>query len=233
MSATMSRTVTIAVVLTAVCLASVAEIARGQIRLDPNHSGRRRGAILGGLAGAALGVAIGDKGDNETAGALIGGAAGAVAGGMIGNQRDVQRRGPAYGPIYSQTPNRPVYTPAPTYHPAPAYHPTPTHYPAPTPHPEPVYAPEPIDAPEPVYAPETVHAPPRSIGPSVLVPPTVNTTPNLTHAELIEMSVAGMSDAMIIRQIQRRGIAPRPTVAQMIQLYHQGVGESVLEATQQ
>ena len=215
MSATMSRTVTIAVVLTAVCLASVAEIARGQIRLDPNHSGRRRGAILGGLAGAALGVAIGDKGDNETAGALIGGAAGAVAGGMIGNQRDVQRRGPAFGPVYSQTPNRPVYVPAPVYHPTPTYHP------------------EPVYAPEPVYTPEPVHPPSRSIGPSILVPPTVDAAPGLTHAELIQMCTAGMSDAMVIRQIQRRGITPRPTVAQMIQLYHQGVPEPVLEATQQ
>ena len=39
-----------------------------------NRSHRRRGIILGGLAGAALGVAIGDKGNNETAGALIGAA---------------------------------------------------------------------------------------------------------------------------------------------------------------
>lgn len=53
-----------------------------------NRFHRRRGALLGGLAGAALGVAIGDKGDNETAGALIGGAVGAVAGGTIGNQKD-------------------------------------------------------------------------------------------------------------------------------------------------
>ena len=53
-----------------------------------NRTHRRRGIILGGLAGAALGVAIGDKGNNETAGALIGAAAGAIAGGAIGNQKD-------------------------------------------------------------------------------------------------------------------------------------------------
>lgn len=53
-----------------------------------NRFHRRRGTILGGLAGAAIGAAIGDKGDNETAGALIGGAVGAVAGGTIGNQKD-------------------------------------------------------------------------------------------------------------------------------------------------
>jgi hypothetical protein len=49
---------------------------------------RRRGVIVGGLAGAAIGAAIGDKGNNETTGALIGGAIGAVAGGTIGNQKD-------------------------------------------------------------------------------------------------------------------------------------------------
>ena len=53
-----------------------------------NRFHRRRGAIFGGLAGAAVGAAIGDKGDNETAGALIGGAEGAVAGGAIGDQKD-------------------------------------------------------------------------------------------------------------------------------------------------
>ncbi len=53
-----------------------------------NRFHRRRGVILGGLAGAAVGAAIGDKGDNETAGALIGGAVGAIAGGAIGDQKD-------------------------------------------------------------------------------------------------------------------------------------------------
>ena len=53
-----------------------------------NRTNRRRGIILGGLAGAAIGVAIGDQGNNETAGALIGAAAGALAGGAIGNQKD-------------------------------------------------------------------------------------------------------------------------------------------------
>lgn len=55
-----------------------------------NRYHRRRGAIFGGLAGAAIGAAIGDKGDNETTGALVGGAVGAVAGGAIGNQKDMR-----------------------------------------------------------------------------------------------------------------------------------------------
>lgn len=46
------------------------------------------GNNLGGLAGAALGVAIGDKGNNETAGVLIGAAASVFAGATIGNQKD-------------------------------------------------------------------------------------------------------------------------------------------------
>jgi Glycine zipper len=52
------------------------------------QSYRRRGAIVGGLAGAAIGAAIGDKENNETAGALIGGAIGVVAGSAIGDQKD-------------------------------------------------------------------------------------------------------------------------------------------------
>lgn len=52
------------------------------------HQNRNGGALLGGLAGAAIGAAIGDKGQNETEGALIGGALGAIAGGTIGDQKD-------------------------------------------------------------------------------------------------------------------------------------------------
>ncbi|KAA1257663.1 hypothetical protein LF1_01510 [Rubripirellula obstinata] len=65
-----------------------AQAATAQFSLDPRHRNRRGGALLGGLAGAAIGVAIGDRGNNETAGALIGGAVGAVAGGAIGDAKD-------------------------------------------------------------------------------------------------------------------------------------------------
>jgi Glycine zipper len=95
------------------------------------QSYRRRGAIVGGLAGAAIGAAIGDKGNNETAGALIGGAIGAVAGGAIGDQKDqrvyqsqVYHSGHYY---YGQPqPSYPAYTvQRPTYvetvHVAPVY----------------------------------------------------------------------------------------------------------------
>lgn len=55
---------------------------------DAQNRFRRRGVILGGLAGAAVGAAIGDKGNNETTGALVGGALGAIAGGKIGSDKD-------------------------------------------------------------------------------------------------------------------------------------------------
>jgi len=75
--------VTKRIVLSALLVAFIVTDADAQNRFH-----RRRGAIFGGLAGAAVGAAIGDKGDNETAGALIGGAVGAVAGGAIGDQKD-------------------------------------------------------------------------------------------------------------------------------------------------
>ncbi len=85
-----------------------------------NRRYRRRGAILGGLAGAAIGVAIGDKGNNETAGALIGGAVGAIAGGTIGNQKDQRIE---HNRLYHSGP--PQY-----YQQTPGYQPPPLAYPA-------------------------------------------------------------------------------------------------------
>lgn len=50
----------------------------------------QRGSVLGGLAGAAAGVAIGEHNDEPLAGALIGGAVGLVTGATLGNARDRQ-----------------------------------------------------------------------------------------------------------------------------------------------
>ncbi len=47
-----------------------------------------RGAILGGLGGAAAGAAIGNKNDETAAGALIGGAIGLITGSAIGSAKD-------------------------------------------------------------------------------------------------------------------------------------------------
>ncbi len=52
----------------------------------------QRGTVLGGLAGAGIGAAIGDNNDDAGAGVLIGGAVGAVAGSLLGNSRDQQYR---------------------------------------------------------------------------------------------------------------------------------------------
>ncbi len=49
----------------------------------------KKGAVLGGLAGAAAGAAIGGH-DNRAGGVLIGAAAGALAGGLIGHYLDKQ-----------------------------------------------------------------------------------------------------------------------------------------------
>ncbi len=48
----------------------------------------KRGAIFGGLAGAAAGAAIGDHNDEAGAGALIGAAIGTITGAAIGNTVD-------------------------------------------------------------------------------------------------------------------------------------------------
>lgn len=50
----------------------------------------QRGSVLGGLAGAAAGVAIGEHNDKPLAGALIGGAIGMATGAALGNTRDQQ-----------------------------------------------------------------------------------------------------------------------------------------------
>ena len=55
----------------------------------PNYS--RNGAILGGLGGAGLGAAIGNKSQNALPGALIGGAIGAVTGNALGESIDQDR----------------------------------------------------------------------------------------------------------------------------------------------
>jgi outer membrane lipoprotein SlyB len=47
-----------------------------------------RGALLGGLGGAAIGGAIGEDSGNALPGALIGGAIGAITGGAVGDSID-------------------------------------------------------------------------------------------------------------------------------------------------
>jgi hypothetical protein len=175
------------------------------------HRNRRRGVILGGLAGAAIGAAIGDKGDNETAGALIGGAVGAIAGGTIGNQRDQ---------IIDQ--NRRYHSPY-SHGIRPAYHgsgPVPHYY---RPH---VYEQAPI-----------VHEP----GPVVISPPPASTTISppasipstmVTKQDVLKMIDSGMSDAIVIRQLEINGMDRALSVAEVIDLHQRGVSEEVITAMQ-
>ncbi len=59
----------------------------------PNGPQTQRGAVTGGLLGAAAGGIIGHQSGRGLEGAAIGGATGAGAGAMIGNAQDQERRG--------------------------------------------------------------------------------------------------------------------------------------------
>lgn len=187
-----------------------------------SHQNRRRGVILGGLAGAAIGVAIGDKGDNETAGALIGGAVGAIAGGTIGNQRDQQinhnlryhspygvpysgNRYSGAGPGYSRSGSAPSYYQPHVYEPAPAQ-----------------YEPGPV-----------ILSPAPSYGYSTTQPTsTLSKATNVNKQDVLTMIKSGMSDAIIIRQLELHGMDRVISVAEVIELHQAGVSESVISAMQ-
>ena len=172
-----------------------------------NRFHRRRGALLGGLAGAAIGAAIGDKGDNETAGALIGGAVGAIAGGKIGDQKDrrIEHNMQYHSGHYYQN-GQPYYQTHPQYvYPQPEYVQTqPTH---------PEYR-------QPHY-------------PAVVTPdPGVSADAPISPDDVVAMTQSGLSDAMIIQQIQIKGVTQRLTVSDVIQLHRLGVREPVISAMQ-
>lgn len=194
-----------------------------------NRRYRRRGVILGGLAGAALGIAIGDKGDNETAGALIGGAVGAIAGGTIGNQKDQ---------LIEQNQR---------YHPGYPYHGRPSH--GHIPHAAPQYV-------DPVYG-QPSRAMPAYDQPYVYpqhsqfaspepesieeIPvdhsrPVVIESKPISGAVAIEdvltMTRSGMSAGLIIRQIELHGVERQLAVSEVIEMHKVGVDEQVIEAMQ-
>lgn len=92
-----------------------------QFSQNRSHTNTKRGALLGGAAGAAVGGIVGNQKDRAGKGALIGGAIGAIAGAAIGNERDKQNARQAQVHQYYA---HPTYT-----HPA-AVHPTYPHHPA-------------------------------------------------------------------------------------------------------
>jgi outer membrane protein OmpA-like peptidoglycan-associated protein len=69
------------------CLSATLGCAEGQL-LDTKT---KQGAVIGTLAGAAAGAAIGGK-KHRAGGALIGAAGGAIAGGLVGNYLDKQAK---------------------------------------------------------------------------------------------------------------------------------------------
>ena len=175
------------------------------------HRNRRRGVLLGGLAGAAIGAAIGDKGDNETAGALIGGAVGAIAGGTIGNQRDQ---------LIDQ--NRRYHSPY-SHGVRPAYHGS-----GPLPH---YYRPHVYEQPPIVHepGPVVISPPPAS---TAISSPAANISTTVTKQDVLTMINSGMSDAIVIRQLEINGMDRALSVAEVIALHQQGVSEEVITAMQ-
>ncbi len=71
------------ILLTLIAVVSFSSCAAG-----PNA---QRGAVMGGLGGAAVGGIIGNQSGRGLEGALIGGAVGAAGGTAIGNSKDRQR----------------------------------------------------------------------------------------------------------------------------------------------
>ncbi|MDA8743477.1 glycine zipper domain-containing protein [Rubripirellula amarantea] len=187
----------IRITVSVLLFAMVAQSADAQ-----NRTHRRRGALLGGLAGAAIGVAIGDKGNNETAGALIGGAVGAVAGGAIGDAKDqrIEHNHRYHSGHHSDhhiyREYKPYYGPQPVY-------------------PQPVY-------PQPIYSPSIVV-------PHVAVP---HGPQPMGTQDVLGMLHSGLSENIIVQQLQHRGMDHEVSVAEIIELHNLGVSERILQAMQ-
>ncbi|NNE00033.1 MAG: glycine zipper 2TM domain-containing protein [Pirellulaceae bacterium] len=173
---------------------------------------RRRGTIIGGVAGAAIGAAIADRNDNEAVGAVIGGATGAVIGRSIGAQKDHRIESShhysAGHPGYAQ-PGQTYPQPMPRGYRQPVYpHPAPIVVPA-----HPGVAVQPMGPGIPAGAPGAI-APPIS--------------PN----DVMAMLQSGISEALVIAQIRRSGTSQPLSVGDIIRLYEFGVSEQLIEVMQ-
>lgn len=89
-----------------------------------SNTNTKRGALIGGVAGAAIGGVVGNQKDRAGKGALIGGAVGAIAGAAIGNEKDKQvaRQSQVYhhhpyqqGTYYVPAHQHQVYSSQPVY----------------------------------------------------------------------------------------------------------------------
>lgn len=217
-----------------------------------NRTHRRRGILLGGLAGAAIGVAIGDKGNNETAGALIGAAAGAFAGGAIGNQKDqrIEQEMRLRSGLYSTGTSghtHPAQMQSRTYRPRPTlqhniqaesnlrYHQR--HYP-PTADVLPAYN-QPYVYPQGRrYLPSpNANATGSSFGYQRQAPRQAVVAPQrpdgpLSIDDVLGMKRSGVSPSLVVRQIEAHGFGGYLRVADIIALHKSGVSDEVIEAMQ-
>lgn len=216
-----------------------------------NRTHRRRGIILGGLAGAALGVAIGDKGNNETAGALIGAAAGAFAGGAIGNQKDqridqeMRLRSGVYGNEISGYAH-PVQTQRHGYRSAPPlqhnrqaetkqqlfqHRSYPTADVLPADNQSYVYPQERRNLATPNATPAGRFEYKRQAPRQMSLAPEQSGGP-LSIDDVLGMKRSGVSPALIMRQMETHGFRGQLRVSDIIALHKSGVSAAVIEAMQ-
>ena len=127
----------------------------------------KRGATVGGLAGAVAGAAIGDHNGEAGAGAAIGGIIGAFAGGLLGNAED-QKQAYEMQNFYRQNQNRWSQ-----------------------------------------YRKSAVSC-----------------------EDVVAMKNSGLSDQVIINQIQQRGVQRQLQVPEIIALHRQGVSDQVITSMQ-
>ncbi|RLS98873.1 MAG: glycine zipper 2TM domain-containing protein [Planctomycetota bacterium] len=166
----------------------------------------RNGAVLGGLAGAVVGGVVGHNHKDQTAeGALIGGAVGAVAGGLVGNQRDrYERQREAYErQRQAYERQRQQFYQQQTYAQPYGYVGQPT-----------------VIVGTPAVVPRGV---PQRLAP---VRRPVSTD------EVVHMVRSGVSENVIVAQLQTNGVVTRPDVNEVIRLSQEGVSEYVITAMQ-
>ena len=152
----------------------------------------KRGAVVGGLSGAAIGAIIGDHNHEAGAGAAIGGAIGAIAGGMLGSANQQQ-----YG-YQPRTSYPQVHTYPQPYVQSGVYR-QPPH----------VYQQPPVQVQRTVTNADVVAMTQSRVSDSVIISEIQNKGLNtvLDVQDIVYLSQQGVSDA-VIRTMQRAGTQP-------------------------
>ncbi len=167
-----------------------------------SHTNTKRGALIGGVAGAAIGGVVGNQKDRAGKGALIGGAVGAIAGAALGNEKDKQVA------RQSQVYQYPQHVPYPQHAPGTYYVPSQHGH---------------------VYASQPVYVTPQTY-PSV--PTTNSVRRPVTVSEVINMTRNGVGDSIIISHIRTNGVQSRPSTNDIVSMAQQGVSNAVIAAMQ-